>query len=205
MPIILKTIILKNIFLTSMRNSFFSMVILCSLFFFACHGRGTDERDEGRPARVVFNPSGLEEYAPSKPGQVQPGDVPDKDKLHMYVLFNVSCPPCLFKLRDWDKYYSGLPSKMKEHIIVRPVCYSDDHFESFKYLVENNRFPMFNYTLYLDSAMSFVKSNARLMDKNGLIYALANSEDSILVYGSPLKNEETHKEYQDFITGNKKM
>lgn len=82
-----------------------------------------------------------------------------EDRLSDYTLFlytNVSCSNCLFTLNMLD---SILKNQIYDSIEIKCLCYSNDGFEYFKFLLNENKISNSKLYYFLDTSNSIIKLN----------------------------------------------
>lgn len=120
----------------------------------------------------------------------------------IYTTINVSCATCLKKFEKWDRFHSEL-GDLNNNLVIIPVCYSEDRFETLKFLFESRKLPPIKIPLALDVDNSFVKQNLSLWKKHGDFTVLTDSKNNVLLIGDPIGNEKDKKEFIQAIRNKK--
>jgi hypothetical protein len=120
----------------------------------------------------------------------------------IYTTINVSCATCLQKFEKWDRFHSEL-GELNNNLVIIPMCYSEDKFESLKFLFENNKLPPIKIPLALDVDNSFVRQNLSLWKKHGDFTVLTDSKNNVLLVGDPIGNEKDKNKFIQAIRNKK--
>lgn len=163
-------------------------IILIAILMFSCTGPA--EKYKGQ---ITFSEQ-LEVYTPIKAKGINNPFIADNPKI--YTLLNISCSTCLLKLKKWDAFQEELKGT---EVSVIPICYSKDDFELLKYLCESNKLGNLQLSLYLDVNEQFMEQNKTLMSESGELTVLANSEDEVVLTGSPIEDPEIKQKYLEEI------
>lgn len=143
-------------------------------------------------AVVVKMPGRIEEYNPYIRNADSPRLMQNERKpaLLIYTLIDVSCSTCILKLDKWSDFISEIKSDRRNLLSIKPVCFSEDHFETLKFLFENNRIEKFAYPLLLDLENKFMSENPTLVSRRGEMTVLTDTANKVLLAGNPLENKE---------------
>lgn len=190
-----------------MKNYCFYIIVFNALLLVSCINKKNTDKE--------FKVQTIKQFKIQAPKHIEFYNQYLSDSLHVkitldtikqqriYTTINVSCASCLQKFAKWDRFHTEL-GELNNNVAIIPVCYSEDRFESLKYLFENNKLARIKIPLALDVDNSFVKQNLSLWKQHGDFTVLTDSKNNVLLVGDPIGNE---KDKNDFIQAirNKKI
>jgi len=109
---------------------------------------------------------------------------------------NVSCPPCLDEIKQWQAFDTKHNDGQFE---IKLVCYAEDDFEFFKYLCREKQLTKFPYAFVLDTTQNFAVRNPLMKDKASEKTVIVDAKGKVLASGSPLHNESILEVYKKII------
>lgn len=118
----------------------------------------------------------------------------------IYTSVNVSCSTCMLEFDKWRAYGKSFKDKT---ISIFPICHSKDNFEMLKYLFESGVIKPLDFPLYLDKNNEFTELNKHLSDENHGLTVLVDSDNKILIKGSPIDDQALMKKYTKLINNQK--
>jgi hypothetical protein len=124
-------------------------------------------------------------------------------KLESFTIFtsiNVSCATCLFEFDKWRAIGNGFKDNT---VSIVPICHSKDNFEMLKYLFESGDIKPLDFPLYLDDKNKFTELNKHLLDENHGLTVLVDTDNKILLKGSPIDDQTLMKKYTKLINTQK--
>lgn len=117
-------------------------------------------------------------------------------RYNIYKIIDVSCGSCLSLLTEWEKYMLIFK---KKNVQLNFICISDDDFQLFEYIYDNNGFPNYPFPLFFDKEMKFIEMNSFILGSPHYSTILTDKCNSIMLIGDPTKNKKISKLYQRFI------
>ncbi|MDB9755722.1 hypothetical protein OAB20_05500 [Winogradskyella sp.] len=104
---------------------------------------------------------------------------------------------------EFDKWRAYGKSFKDKTISIFPICHSKDNFEMLKYLFESGVIKPLDFPLYLDKNNEFTELNKHLSDENHGLTVLVDSDNKILIKGSPIDDQALMKKYTKLINNQK--
>lgn len=117
-------------------------------------------------------------------------------RYYIYKIIDVSCGSCLAMLTEWEKYMLTFKNS---NVQLCFICISDDDFQLFEYIYDNNGFPNYPFPLFFDKEMQFIKMNSFIMGRPDYNTILTDKDNSIMLIGDPLINKKIDKLYQRYL------
>lgn len=171
-------------------------VMLVSIHLTSCNAPASDEQAK----QAIKLPEKLEEYYPyTDPADINRLKSRETSGLRIYTLVDVSCSTCILKLGKWNTFYQEIKNAGQQFPDLKPICFSEDHFETLKFLFESNQISKIDFPLLLDVENKFIAENHGLV-KMGEMTVLTNSRNEVLLAGNPIENHEDREKFLRKIT-----
>ncbi len=108
-------------------------------------------------------------------------------KLKIYAFVDASCGSCISKIELWDQFLE-MNNHLEVPVII--VCRSDDNFELFEYLLENEMTGIDEDIIFLyDEKDKYLISNQFMEEYAHLRAVLTDHENRMLLIGNPVYNQ----------------
>lgn len=179
-----------------LKSLIHAAVMLISMHLISCKAPAGDTQTK----QALRLPDSLEEYYPyNKPADINRLKSRKTSDLRIYTLVDVSCSTCILKLGKWNTFYQELKNSGQQFPDLKPICFSEDHFETLKYLFESNQISKIDFPLLLDVENKFIAENHGLV-KMGEMTVLTNARNEVLLAGNPIENHEDREKFLRKIT-----
>jgi hypothetical protein len=164
-----------------MKNQFLVIFISAFLLLISCKNETVNKN---LTSKMIFLPS----------VKLMRGDTnkvnPLLKKIKIFTVIDGSCPTCVDKLIDWEKYIKKIDTA---HVGFVILILSEDNFFTFDEL--NKNYIKFSYPYFYDIKKALSSKN-NLLDYNSVNTFLLNSKNEVILTGNPIEKKEIFNQYE---------